>query len=579
MQYSWSFVAGHQPIRGLMLAVLAIALVLAPAQGVWAQIHAPCGVVVGERGLVVSDSAPASQAGIEILKQGGNAVDAAVATALALAVTLPEAGNIGGGGFMLVHPGIAAEPVCIDYRETAPGAATERMFALRETHLGHKAVGVPGTVRGLALAHQQFGKLPWHELVAPAARLAHDGFVIEQRLADSLNKLIAESAEFPELTRVFGKNGGTAAWQPGDTLVQPDLATALRLIAEQGPAAFYEGPIAEQLVAEMQTSGGLVSRADLAAYRAIVREPVHGTYRGYDIYGAPPPSSGGIATIEILNLLETFDLKSQGRWSAQTMHLMIESMRRAFYDRARYLGDPAFTQIPPELTSKEYAQQTARQISISQATPSEELAADITLAGEGEDTTHFSVVDGEGMAVANTFTLEQSYGSRVVVRGAGFLLNNQMGDFNWKPGHTDRRGNIGTPPNTIAPGKRMLSSQSPTIVARDGRAVLVTGSPGGRTIINTVACVLVNVLEFKMGLREAIDAPRIHHQWFPDVVRFEGVSRPEFAKMCEGLRALGHAIDPQSYEQGSACTVQVHPQTGRLYGAADPRRGGLAIGY
>jgi gamma-glutamyltranspeptidase/glutathione hydrolase len=534
--------------------------------------------VAARRQMVVCDSEPAARVGLDVLQQGGNAVDAAVATALAMAVTFPEAGNLGGGGFMLVYPGQDREPACIEYRETAPAAAAPDMFSLSDSKYGHKVVGVPGTVRGLELAHRQYGKLPWKRLVEPAVRLAKEGFVIGAPLAESLNRLVAASPDFPELRRVFGKHEGRQLWQAEDRLVQNDLAHTLSLIAEQGPEAFYRGEIAEQLVAEMQSGGGLITAKDLAAYRANVRQAVHGTFRGYDIYGAPPPSSGGTAVIEALNILENFDFDREDHASARAMHLTIEAMRRAFCDRARHLGDPDFASVPTHLLDKAYARQLAQEIDFERATPSERLSPEIVLAGEGTDTTHFSIIDADGMAVANTYTLEYSYGSRVVVRGAGFLLNNEMGDFNWKPGHTDRQGRIGTAANQIAPGKRMLSSQSPTIVVRNGRPVLITGSPGGRTIINTVICVLLNVLQYEMPLREAIDAPRLHHQWFPDQVRFEGLADKDFAETLARLRARGHAIDPKSGRQGSANSIWVDPSSNRLHGAADTRRPGVAAG-
>jgi gamma-glutamyltranspeptidase/glutathione hydrolase len=545
--------------------------------------------VIAQHGLVVSDSAPASEVGVEVLKRGGNAVDAAVATALALAVTFPEAGNLGGGGFMLVGPADGTEPCSIEYRETAPAAACATMYELGERRLGHKVVGVPGTLRGLELAHRRFGKLPWKTLVEPAMRLAEDGFEVDGRLAHSLNELVASSADFAELCRVFGKRRGQGrvfgeqgeapAWQPGDRLVQADLARTLKLVAEHGAAAFYEGEIAEQLVAEMELGGGLITRADLAGYEAKFRRPVRGTYRGYTIFGAPLPSSGGTATIEALNLLEPFELRKYGRWSSRTQHLIVEVLRRAFCDRARWLGDPDYVDISQAIATKDYARRLAETIDPAHATPSEQLAPEIDWASEGSETTHFSVIDGDGMAVANTYTLEESYGSRVVVRGAGFLLNNEMCDFNWKPGHTDRRGRIGTSANTIAPGKRMLSSQSPTIVLGDGRVMLITGSPGGRTIISTVACLLVNVLEYGMDLRQAVAAPRLHHGWFPDMVQFEGTGDPDHAALVEALRSLGHVVDEKGEKQGSANSIWIDPATGERHGVADPRRTGKAIGY
>jgi gamma-glutamyltranspeptidase / glutathione hydrolase len=526
-------------------------------------------------GLVVSVSAPASEVGVEILKKGGNAVDAAVATAFALAVTYPAAGNIGGGGFMVVYPGGKAEPVVIEYRETAPAAATKTMYGDKDSELGHKVVGVPGTVRGLALAHQRFGKLSWKDVVLPGVRLAEEGFALDGFTASSISSLVASSGEFPELQRVFSKPEGGAHWKAGDRLVQKDLAATLRLIADDGPDAFYKGAIADQMVAEMKAGGGLITKADLDAYRANVRAPVHGTYRGYDVYAPPPPSSGGICLVEMLNILETYDLHKLGRWSPETLHLMIEAMRRAYCDRARHLGDSDFVKIPDHLTTKSYAHKLAKEINPARATPSEDLAKDIPLAREGENTTHFSIIDKDGMAVSNTYTLEHSYGSRVVVKGAGFLLNDEMVDFNRRPGVTDRSGTIGTEPNVIAPGKRMLSSMTPTIIAKNGKPVLVTGSPGSRTIINTVLNVTINVLDFDMDVRAAVDAPRLHHQWFPDTARFEGTT--EHAAAVEQLHKMGHNVS--STRQGDAHSIWVDPKTGTYYGAEDRRISGKAVGY
>jgi gamma-glutamyltranspeptidase/glutathione hydrolase len=529
----------------------------------------------GQRhGLVVAVSPPGADTGRDILLRGGNAVDAAVATAFAMAVTYPSAGNVGGGGFMLVYPGHGAEPVLFDYREKAPLAASRTMYTHKDTWYSHKAVGVPGTVRGLALAHARFGKLPWKEVVLPAVKLAEEGFLIDDALANSLNNIVCSASDFPELRRVLGKNG-SADWRAGDRLVQKDLGRTLRLIAEQGPDGFYKGAVADLLVAEMKRGDGLITKADLEAYEARARRPIHGTYRGFDVYGPPPPSSGGTCLVEMLNILENFDLRKHGRWSPETLHLMIEAMRRAYCDRARYLGDTDFVKVPGFLISKEYARKLAGGIDPKKATPSEELARDIPLRREGDSTTHFSVIDADGMAVSNTYTLERSYGSRIVVRGAGFLLNNEMMDFNWFPGETTRAGQIGTEPNQIAPGKRMLSSQTPTIVARDGKVVLVTGSPGSRTIINTVLCVVVNVLDFDMDIRSAVDAPRLHHAWFPDEAGFEGTS--DYPEAVTRLREMGHRI--HGTRQGDAHSIWVDPKTGRYVGAADSRINGKASGF
>ena len=568
----------RRPIALVLVLLAGIAVSSSPA-GTAGAASQPVALEAA-KGLVVSVSAPASDVGLSTLKRGGNAVDAAVATALALVVTHPAAGNLGGGGFMMIHPHSGEGPVCVAYREKAPAAATKTMFQLGESHLGHKAVAVPGTVRGLALAHGRFGKLTWRELVLPAVRLARDGFPVDDALARSLNGILQNerSRPFTELQRVFAPPDA-AEWRAGDRLIQPDLANTLEQLANDGPDALYTGPIADLIVAEMQAGGGLITKADLAAYQAVVREPIHGTFRGYDVYGPPPPSSGGTCLVQMLNVLEQFDLRSRGRWSAETVHLMIEAMKRAYLDRARHLGDPDFADIPPHLTSKRYAADLAKQIRLDRATRSEDLAQEITLAPEGDSTTHFSVIDSNGMAVSNTYTLEYSYGSRVVVRGGGFLLNNEMGDFNWKPGHTDRRGNIGTEANLIEPGKRMLSSQTPIIVARNGKAVLVTGSPGGRTIINTSLCVVLNVLEFQMDPAAAVAAPRLHHQWLPDRVRFEATQEPRFRNLVNQLRQKGHTIEDRPRRQGDAHTISVDPETGKYYGVADNRISGKAAGY
>jgi gamma-glutamyltranspeptidase/glutathione hydrolase len=570
-------IAARNCPRALLAFCLIVALcVVVPLLGIRSTHGADAAkATTARKGMVVAVSAPGARTGLDVLKKGGNAVDAAVATAFAMAVTYPQAGNIGGGGFMVVYPGNGHEPVVIEYREKAPLAATKTMYEKTNSVYGCKVVGVPGTVRGLALAHEKFGKLPWKDLVMPAVRLAEEGFEVEGSLAASLNGIVADGGDFPELKRVLGKNG-SADWRAGDRLVQKDLAATLRQIAEDGPDAFYKGKIADQLVAEMKKGGGLIAKDDLGAYEAKVRQPIHGYYRGYDVYGPPPPSSGGICLVEMLNILENFDLKKEGRWSPITLHLMIEAMRRAYCDRARYLGDADFVKIPAYLTDKDYARKLAQSIDRTRATPSEALARDIAIApGEGDSTTHFSIIDDKGMAVSNTYTLERSYGSRVVVRGAGFLLNNEMMDFNWKPGVTDRSGGIGTAANQIAPGKRMLSSQTPTIVAKDGKVVLITGSPGSRTIINTVLCMLVNVLDFDMDIRSAVDAPRMHHQWLPDQARFE--DRSTLSPTLDELAKMGHVI--RGTRQGDAHSIWVDPKTGIYHGAEDRRISGYAAGY
>lgn len=526
-----------------------------------------------KNGVVVTVSAPGSDVGTAILKQGGNSVDAAVATAFALAVTHPSAGNIGGGGFMVVHPP-KGKPTVFDYRETAPAAATKTMFKKDDSPYSHKMVGTPGTVRGMALAHKKFGKLPWKTLVQPAVDLARKGYLLDKHHADSLNKMLALTKKDMEFQGVFGNPDGSP-WKPGDRHIQLDLARTLNRIAEDGPDAFYKGKIAEQLVAEMKTGGGLITLDDLAKFQAVEREPIHGTYRGYDVYGPPPPSSGGTCLVLMLNLLENFDFKKHDRYSPQTLHVMTESMRLAYADRARFLGDPAFTKIPEHLTSRDYAHELRKKINLEKATPSADIAKDIPLTEEGDSTTHFSIIDKDGMAVSNTYTLEHGFGSRVVVKGAGFLLNNEMMDFNWRPGITTKAGAIGTEPNTVAPGKKMLSSQTPTILAKDGKVFLVTGSPGGRTIINTVLNVVVSVVDYEMPIQAAVDGPRTHHQWFPDELKFEGTKQyPETVKL---LQSLGHRV--VYAKQGDCHSIWINPKTGGYVGAADKRLSGKASGY
>jgi gamma-glutamyltranspeptidase / glutathione hydrolase len=527
-------------------------------------------------GVVVAVSPPGADVGREVLKRGGNAVDAAVATALAMAVTYPSAGNLGGGGFMVIHPAPGkGAPAVIDYREKAPASASRTMFTSKDTIYSAKAVGVPGTVSGLALAHGKFGKLPWKSVVEPAVALAEEGFGMDLQLASSLNWVTNSHQVTPEMRRVLAKANGKEDWQPGDRLAQKDLARTLRRIRDHGAEGFYRGETADLLVKEMQAGGGLITKKDLEAYQAKGRAPIHATYRGHDLYAPPPPSSGGICLALMLNILETFDLRKHARFSAETLHLMAEVMKRAYCDRARHLGDQDFVKIPAHLTSKGYAKKLAAGIPRDKATRSEEIAKDIPLRTEGDSTTHFSVVDNDGMAVSTTTTLERSYGTRIVVRGAGFLLNNEMMDFNWFPGQTTRDGVIGTEANLVAPGKRMLSSMTPTIVARDGRVSLVTGSPGSRSIINTVLNVVVNTIDFRMDARQAVDAPRMHHQWFPDVLHFEGVSEHEAA--VAALRAMGHKVAGTG--QGDAHTIGFDARTGRYVGAEDRRINGKVAAF
>ncbi|HYW31833.1 MAG TPA: gamma-glutamyltransferase, partial [Gemmatimonas sp.] len=480
--------------------------------------------VEARQGMVVSASAIASQAGRDVLAAGGNAVDAAIATGFALAVTYPTAGNIGGGGFMVIRfPNGRA--TTIDFREVAPAAATANLFvdsagkySSKLHHGSHVSVGVPGTVAGFALAHQKYGSAKWPALVSPAATLAGDGFIVPTGLASSLAGSRTRLGAFPATVAAYYKDGQPYA--AGDRMVLPDLARTLGRIRDSGRDGFYKGETARLIAAEMQRHGGLITEKDLAAYTARERAPVRGTYRGYEVISMPPPSSGGVAMIQMLNILEGFDLKAAGHNSPRYVHLVTESMRRAFADRARFLGDPDFTKPPIErLTSKAYATTLRASIDSSKASPSS--PSDIAQGYESLETTHYSVVDRNGMAVSVTYTLEAGYGLGAVVEGAGFLLNNEMGDFNGKPGLTDSTGLIGTPANVAAPGKRMLSSMTPAILAKDGKLVAVVGSPGGRTIINTVMEVVLNLVDFAMPIEEAVHAPRFHHQWLPNVLTME----------------------------------------------------------
>jgi gamma-glutamyltranspeptidase/glutathione hydrolase len=520
--------------------------------------------------MVVSASTIASQAGRDVLAAGGNAVDAAIATGFALSVTYPVAGNIGGGGFMVIRlPDGRA--TTIDFREMAPSAATPDMFtdtagAYSGTihHRSHKSVGVPGTVAGFALAHRKYGKAQWTRLVDPAVRLASDGFDVPQGLARSLSGSMKYLGAYPASVAAFYKNG--QPYSVGDRFRQPDLANTLTRIRDKGQDGFYHGETARLLAAEMRRGGGLITEDDLAHYEAKERAPIRGTYRGYEVISMPPPSSGGVAMVEMLNILEGYDLAAAGHNSPRYVHLVVEAMRRAFLDRARYLGDPDFTKPPIErLTSKTYAAELRKTILDDRATPS--LPTQIAERHESDQTTHFSVVDADGMAVSVTYTLEDGYGLGAVVAGAGFLLNNEMGDFNGKPGLTDTTGLIGTEPNLARPGKRMLSSMTPTIVTRDGKLFAVVGSPGGRTIINTVLQVVLNVADGGMNIQDAVNAPRFHHQWLPDVIEVEKDGLPPAT--VAALEAMGYKVTLGG-GQGTAHSILV-AKSGARVGAPDPR--------
>ena len=532
-----------------------------------------------QKGMVASQNEIASRIGADVIAAGGTAVDAAVATAFALAVTHPTAGNIGGGGFIVYRPATGA-PVTYDFREKAPAKASPTMwmkdgqYSNELHHSSYLAVGVPGTVAGLHLAWKEQGKLPWKRLVDPAIALARDGFPVSEALSRSLKNVQRTMQKYPASAAAFTKNG--VPYEPGETLKQPDLARTLDRIATQGPAGFYEGETALLIEKEMLAHGGLITRADLKSYTAVRREPLIGTYRGYEVISMPPPSSGGVGLLEMLNVLEGYDLKAAGFGSAAQIHLMTESMKRAYADRAKFLGDPDFNKDMPiaRLTSKPYAVDVRKTISLDKAAKSSPTTFE--WPHESDETTQISVVDASRNAVSMTYTLEQGYGVKIVVPGAGFLLNNEMGDFNDAPEMTNDKGSIGTKPNLAEPGKRMLSSMTPTILARDGKLFMVTGSPGGRTIINTVLETIVDAVDFGMNAQEAVDAVRFHHQWLPDVINYErfGFSPDTI----EELERRGHTLR-EGGGQGVAQVIIYNPKDDMLDGGSDRRASdGGAVG-
>lgn len=581
--------ARHMRAGTLPLFAAALLFGSGPLASVWQNdrgpdtsivVSAPQSTTIAPNGMVVSAKELASDAGVEILKAGGNAIDAAIATGFALAVTHPTAGNIGGGGFFVIRfPD--GNVTALDFREKAPLAASPEMF-LNESgeyssdihHRSYLSIGVPGTVAGFALAHAKYGSLEWSQLVEPAVALARDGFALTPGLASSLEGVLDDFAPYPASVAAYSKNG--VPYESGELFQQPDLARTLERIMREGRDGFYRGETARLLVEEMERSGGLITAEDLARYEAKERTPIRGTYRGYEVISMPPPSSGGTILVEMLNILEAYDLASMGHNSAAYIHHLAESMRRAYRDRAQFLGDPEFSSVPIDrLTSKTYAEGLRRGINPLRATPSD--PDDINLPYESDETTHYSVVDANGMAVSVTYTIESGYGSKIVVPGAGFLLNNEMGDFNGRPGFTATRGLIGTTPNQARPEQRMLSSMTPSIVARNGELVAIVGSPGGRTIINSVLQVILNVIDFGMPIQDAVAAHRIHHQWLPDEVRIEEDGLTDALEM--ELEAFGHTVRTRS-RQGVTHCIMIDPETGERIGAADPRDiDGRAVGY
>lgn len=573
--------------RTLALATSAV-LTLAPAAAISQEAAIYSGMdrihpAWAENGMVVAQEEIAATVGRDILEAGGNAADAGVAVAFALAVTLPRAGNLGGGGFIIVHDAETGETKAIDYREMAPMSADRDMFLddageadSEKSRFTGLATGVPGTVAGMQMVLDEYGSMSLAQVLEPAIGLARDGIVVTADLADSLIGLEQRLKKWPASEAIFYKEDG-GFYQPGDRLVQSDLAATLQRIADEGPDGFYKGTTAQAIVDAVQSSGGRITMEDMAGYKALSRDPVSGTYRGYEIVSMPPPSSGGIHIIQILNTLEEYPIGFLGHNSSETIHLMAEAMKRAYADRSEYLGDPEFFDVPQaELTSKDYAADIRKGISLSRATPSDQIKpADLT-PYESDQTTHFSIVDKDGNAVSNTYTINFSYGSGMVADGTGVLMNNEMDDFAAKPGVMNAYGLLGGDANAVEPGKRPLSSMSPTMVMKDGKVFMVTGSPGGSRIITTVLQLIMNVVDHGMNVAEATVAPRIHHQWLPEVLRVEeGISPDTVA----ALEAKGHVVKVMG-TMGSGQSIVVDEQDGLLLGGADTRQtSSAARGY
>jgi len=573
---------------------LAVAFVLATTPLVSISRLAPTTAIAASRepvrakhGIVASTNEVASRVGVDVLKRGGNAVDAAIAVAFALAVTHPAAGNLGGGGFMMIRLK-NGKSTAIDYREMAPAAASRNVYLDQQGNVikgeggplvGYRAAGVPGTVRGMELALKNYGsgKLSWAQLVEPARRLAANGFSVTYSLARSLRGNDEYLSQYSETKRIYLNDG--KFYNEGDLFRQPDLAATFARLQKGGPNEFYQGETARLIIADMKRNNGLMTMADLRGYVAKQREPLRGNYRGYEVISMPPPSSGGAVLIEMLNILEGYDLKKMESASSERYHLMAEAMRRAFADRAEFMGDSDFVKVPVAgLIDKAYAAKLRSTIKAERASTSVEVRAGKPVGHESEETTHFTVVDAEGNAVANTYTLNNSYGSAAVARGTGIILNDEMDDFAAKPGTANMYGLIQGERNAVAPQKRPLSAMTPTIVLRqDGSLWFTVGSPGGPTIINTVLCVITNVIDYGMNIQQAIDAPRIHHQWLPDEFEFEpyGLS----GDTQRALSARGHKLDKPRY-LGDAEGIMIEEKTGVRLGATDPRRSdGLAVGY
>ncbi|MEE8144235.1 MAG: gamma-glutamyltransferase [Kiloniellales bacterium] len=537
--------------------------------------------VFAENGMVASQEATATRIGVDILKRGGNAIDAGVAVGFALAVTLPRAGALGGGGFMMVHHAETGETVAIDYREMAPAAAHRDMYLDAagevDTQLArytHHAAGVPGAVAGLVHVLDRYGTLPLAEVLAPAIRLAERGILVTQDLSGSLESRRERLQRWPATAAIFYHEDGRP-YRPGERLIQVDLAWSLRQIAAHGADAFYKGAIAERIAADMAAHGGPMTLEDLAAYRVAVRAPVRGTYRGYEIASMPPPSSGGVHLVQILNLLEDYPLASLGHNGAEALHLMAESMKLAYADRSQHLGDPDFWPVPVAgLISKAYAESLRATIDPARARPAAEIAAGDPMPYESPETTHYSVMDRWGNVVSNTYTINFGYGSGIVAAGTGILLNNEMDDFSAKPGVPNAYGLLGGDANSVAPAKRPLSSMTPTILFKDGKPLLATGSPGGSRIITTTLQIILNVVDHGMNIAAATAAPRVHHQWLPDELRVEAGLSPDTIAL---LESKGHKVVVKNV-MGSTQSI-LRADEG-FYGASDPRRqGALTLGF
>ncbi|MAL93509.1 MAG: gamma-glutamyltransferase [Haliea sp.] len=536
---------------------------------------------VARQAMVVGPERLAAEIGLDILREGGNAVDAAVATGFALAVSYPRAGNLGGGGFMLIHLDEEDRQTFIDYRETAPAAATRDLFLdeqgeidRQRSYFSHLSSGVPGTVAGLILAQERYGTLPLPRVLAPAIALAEEGLEVSWALQFEIAARAEQLRKNPEAARLFFKPDGSA-YRMGDHWRQPELAWTLRQIAERGREGFYQGPVAERIVAEMERGGGLISEQDLADYRALEREPVRGSFQGFEVVSAPPPSSGGVHILQMLNLLEGFDLKGMGHNSAAYIHHLAEAMKLAYADRSQFLADPDFVEVPvAQLTSKSYAERQRALVDPGRATPSSEIAPGRVLVQESHDTTHYSVADRWGNVVTNTYTLNFSFGSHIAVPGTGMLLNNEMADFAARPGSSNAFGLVEHEANRIEGGKRPLSSMSPTLVLRDGEPWLATGSPGGSVIITTVLQTLLNAMVFDMNVAAAATESRVHHQWLPDRLILESGISPDTRRL---LESLGHNVDTTPRTLGRTQSIML--EGGYLYGATDPRRlGGHVAG-